>query len=376
MKSVHTPVPDIKVNTLEKNKIYPGWVLTNFSNRELGVPVTTAVISPRGEIKWIYQRDDHPDLHGCIDVRTDREGVLIGGAHGRGPDAYFPVLVDWNQNVVWESKLANDPHHIHRRENGNFLLLTKEYTVVEEPEKHRVLSDVILEVNPTEDWPWETQEVDTIVWSWRLLDHLTPNVTRTDWAHCNTIEEDPENNKLYLSSRNLNSIFKIDRSTGEIEWRMGENGDFEMKKDDLFYSQHSPELRPDGNLLLFDNNDGPRSRPPEKQGRPRGEYSRAMELAIDEDEMTAESVWTWGEELDLFTPIWGDADRLPNGNTLITFGTRTQPKTSRIIEVTSDGERVLDIELLPTGWGMYRAEKLSEDILDQIPHTSHGGENF
>lgn len=172
-----------------------------------------------------------------------------------------------------------------------------------------------------------------------------------DWSHCNTIEEDPEGRYLYLSARNLNSIFKIERKTGLILWRLGEDGDFKISGEDQFYNQHSPELQPNGNLLVFDNGGGR----PAKYG---GNYSRAVELEIEEDKMEAKAVWCWGRELCLFTPIWGDADRLENGNTLITFGTRTHPKTSRLIEITREKEVVWDIELKPSGWGMYRAERL------------------
>lgn len=336
-------MPNIKVNTIKEEKIQPGWTLTNFSNRNLRVPITATVIDPRGNIRWFYQHGDAPDMRGDIDVRTDPEGILIGGTNlHEKEDLVRPALVGWNQKVLWKGKLGNH-HHIHRRENGNFIFLVDESRDIGKNGVGRVVSCNIIEFDP---------EKNVKVWIWRLLDHVTPKVDRFDWAHCNTIEEGPEGNALYLSARNLNSIFKIDRNSGEIVWRLGEDGDFEMDKEDMFYHQHSPELQPNGNILIYDNG----------TGRPSGEYSRALELSIEENNMVAKSVWEWGKELDLFTPIWGDADRLENGNTLITFGTRTHPEQSRIIEVTDEGEVVWDVELSPPGWGMYRAERISSEI--------------
>jgi len=345
VKACYNIFPEIKVNKAIVDKMQPGFTLTNFYNWELKVPITAVVIDFQGRIRWFYQHGDVPDTRGDIDVRSDPEGILIGGTNiVENEDAVFPVLVNWDQEVLWRGKFVNH-HHIHRRKNGNFMFLSFELRRMEKPVKGLVGGDIIIEFDP---------ERNCIVWMWRLLDHIVPEKPREplwDWSHCNTIEEDPTGRYLYLSARNLNSIFKIDRETGEIIWRLGEDGDFKISGEDMFYHQHSPELQPNGNLLIFDNGTGR----PAKYG---GQYSRAIELEIDEDKMEAKAVWSWGKELGLFTPIWGDADRLENGNTLITFGTRTHPKTSRLIEVTPEGEVVWDVELKPSGWGMYRAERL------------------
>lgn len=153
---------------------------------------------------------------------------------------------------------------------------------MEKPVKGLVGGDIIIEFDPKRQ---------IIVWMWRLLDHIVPEKRREplwDWSHCNTVEEDPKGRFLYLSARNLNSIFKIDMKTGEIIWRLGEEGDFKMRGEDRFYHQHSPELQPNGNLLIFDNGTGR----PEEYG---GAYSRAIELEIDEDKDGSESCVVLGE---------------------------------------------------------------------------------
>jgi hypothetical protein len=337
--------PQICVNKAEVDKMQSGFTLTNLYNWELKVPVTAVVLDFQGRIRWFFQHGDVPDVRGDIDVRSDSEGVLIGGTNiVEREDAVFPVLINWDQYVLWKGKFVNH-HHIHRRKNGNFMFLTFETRIMKEHEGV-VGADIIVEFDPRRN---------VIVWLWRLLDHVVPEKPKHllfDWSHCNTIEEDSEGRFLYLSARNLNSIFKINRKTGEIVWRLGEKGDFKIKGEDMFYNQHSPELQKNGNLLIFDNGTGR----PAKYG---GRYSRAVELEIDEDKMKAKAVWSWGEDLEIYTPIWGDADKLDNGNILMTFGTRTHPKTSRLVEVTLKNEIVWDVELKPSGWGMYRAERLS-----------------
>lgn len=85
-------------------------------------------------------------------------------------------------------------------------------------------------------------------------------------------------------------------------------------------AQHDARFLPDGNLTLFDN------------GMTR-EASRALEM----DPRTMNVVWSYdgGDQEPLFTNTCGTAQRLENGNTLITESDR-----GRALEVTRDGTTV------------------------------------
>ena len=349
--------PQIEIKALKKDKMQSGLTLSNLHNREAKMPIIVVLLDPEGNIHWWFGHGDTPDMRGDVDVRELPEGVLIGGTNRLQRESdVSPVLVNWKKEILWKGKIVNH-HHIHRTPEGNYVFLVEE----EQYFKHLnaiVVGDVIIEYDP---------QSDSVVWEWHLFDHLTPKVSRRDWSHCNTIEPDPKNGSLYLSARNLNSIFKIDRATGEIIWRLGEDGDFEIAPEDRFYHQHSPEIQPNGNILLFDNG----ALRPKELG---GEFSRALELSLDEKSMKANAVWSWSNNPDLFTPIWGDADRLKNGNTLITFGNvvphlwkpdtasghKIPTQTSRLIEVTPSGEKVWELEFSPPQWGTYRAERIDE----------------
>ena len=84
-----------------------------------------------------------------------------------------------------------------------------------------------------------------------------------------------------------------------------------------------------GNLLLFDNGDGR----PASEG---GQYSRALELALDWDSMAATKVWEYRHQVgstSAGSPVYkyadkvGSAQRLENGNTLVWYGADTDPVT-------------------------------------------------
>ena len=84
---------------------------------------------------------------------------------------------------------------------------------------------------------------------------------------------------LFVNSYELCRILKVDRATGDVVWELGEGGDFELLAGEWFCNQHDPELQPDGSWLVYDNSlEGP---------------SRVVEVAVDEETMTAEIVWSF-----------------------------------------------------------------------------------
>jgi hypothetical protein len=155
---------------------------------------------------------------------------------------------------------------------------------------------------------------------------------------------------------------RLNLETGEIQWVLGYGGrpgdgfrgDFEIAEEDRFLHQHAPEIQPNGNILLFDNGfDGIR------------EYSRAIEIAYDDEQMTAEVVWEYRHDPDIYAATWSDADRLANGNTLVSFGVRSRTRLAHIVEVAADGDVVWDLQL-PARWSLYRAERVPAPIYGQV----------
>ena len=110
------------------------------------------------------------------------------------------------------------------------------------------------------------QEFDAIgnfIWEWKSIDHIAPtevvqgytyNPSSFDYAHGNSIDEDYDGN-LLISFRHLNAVHKINRSTGQIMWRLGGAlSDFTFDApSSAFSGQHDARRLPDGNLSLFDN---------------------------------------------------------------------------------------------------------------------------
>lgn len=96
-------------------------------------------------------------------------------------------------------------------------------------------------------------------------------------------------------------------------------------------------------------------------------------LVLGQDELTARIVWEYRETPDFYSPWGADADRLPNGNTLITDCTN-----GRILEVTTGGQKVWEIFFKGTPlyggkYPLYRSERvLNLDLAGSILYDPDG----
>jgi hypothetical protein len=120
----------------------------------------------------------------------------------------------------------------------------------------------------------------------------------------------------------------------------GKNNQFTLVGDTLWFShQHAIRRIANGNVTLFDN--GNFHSPP---------YSRALEYTLDETNHTAQLVWQYRNTPDSYGNAMGYVERLPNGSTLISWGTGKPD----IIEVAPNGTKVMEMSL-PASVASYRA---------------------
>ncbi len=153
-----------------------------------------------------------------------------------------------------------------------------------------------------------------------------------NWAHVNSVDYDPTDDSIIISSRHQSAIIKIGRDK-KVKWILGAprgwKGDFAKKVltpvdangkpiacgdasceggFDWTWTQHTA-FRIDEKstkdviyVTAFDNGD---ARGMEQPALPEMKYSRAVVYKIDQKKMTVEQVWTYGEERghDWFSPV-------------------------------------------------------------------------
>jgi len=123
---------------------------------------------------------------------------------------------------------------------------------------------------------------------------------------------------LLISLRNLDIVAVMSLAGPTIKWAA--RGPWHM--------QHDAQVLANGNLLIFDNRGDPY----------RGGASRIIE--VDPESMAIEWRYPLAPDDPLYTVVCGSAQRLANGNTLI-----SETNNGRILEVTRDGDIVWDYRI-------------------------------
>lgn len=376
------------------------------------------------EIRRLTETPGHP-------VRILPGGYVVGGSVIRSPHQEFVALVqwDWEGNEVWrfdrteqvqtrdgKTVWAARQHHDWQREGspagyyapgseplvtgGRTLILAHKNVTVPAISDKRLEDDYMLEIS------WEGE----ILWDWLASDHVEEfgfseearnaihgsvrwNEARqsADWLHINSMsyvgpnrwydqgDERFHPDNIIFSARNANIIAIIDRS-GVIVWRMGPDYRASEALSELgqISAQHHPHIIPEGlpgagNMMVFDNG-GPSGYGAASPGAPEGinTVTRFYSRVVEVNPITFEKVWEYSvpgiASFLFFSRNSSSAQRLPNGNTLITEGAY-----GRLFEVTADNEIVWEYVLPYFSTGpypvpsTYRAYRVPYEWIPQLP---------
>jgi len=180
----------------------------------------------------------------------------------------------------------------------------------------------------------QVKEVDPkgkLVWSWYAQGEFDKppyqDVYDQGWTHTNAVTRMANGNTL-ISPRNFNCLVEVDPQ-GQVMRIIGE---------EYLHRQHDPEVLSNGNILVAN-------------------HARPHEI-LEIDPTSEEIVWRFAVLQRRMWPV-RDADRLPNGNILITGSTH-------LVEITPQKELVWLLELNVSfrspreapALGFYRAERI------------------
>ena len=226
----------------------------------------------------------------------------------------------------------------------------------------------------------------TVVWEWHVWDHLIQDFDPSkdnygvvgdhpelidinygdsfvgDWLHTNSVDYNPEFDQILIDIHNFNEVWVIDHSTtteeaaghtggtygkgGDLLYRWGnpEAYDAGTANDQKLFFQHDaswikPGLPGEGHILVFNNGN---NRPEETYSTvdefsppidSNGEYYLEPDSAYGPEDYT----WTYtaNPPNSFYSQVFGSAQRLKDGNTLICDGVN-----GRFFEVTPELTKV------------------------------------
>lgn len=334
-----------------------------------------AIYDTKGEIRWYMEPSKIYDPNNIymagimMGFRQNNDGAFTWGYGQRY------VKYDLMGREIFNRQLpdgyADFSHAMDPMQNGNYLVRVASADHARPDGKHvRTVRDVIIEVDQN----------GTVVDEWALWDILDPyrnnvlkaldqgavclnidatkagqtitaeqlaELDKTDnfgdivgagagrnWAHVNSVDYDPTDDSIIISSRHQSALIKIGRDK-QVKWIMGSpegwgpkfadkvlkpvdkdgkpikcegskcEGDF-----DWTWTQHTGwrvDSKSDKDvfyLSVFDNGD---ARGMEQPALPEMKYSRAVVYKIDQKKMTVEQIWEVGKDLghEYYSPVTG-----------------------------------------------------------------------
>jgi Arylsulfotransferase (ASST) len=310
------------------------------------------IMDTSGELVWFApdtgphasKMDFQPQIYRGRPVLTWFEGRVVAGGYGEGVAKIADSSYQITHTIHAHNGLQVDEHEFNISPRGTALVSAF----------HKQPHDLSKLGGPKRGWllSCQAQEIDiesgALLFSWDSLDHVGFDETYLpvqgghgtkskpyDYFHINTIE-DAGDGDLLIGARNTWCMYKVNKKTGEIVWRLnGKKTDFTMTPGSEFYWQHDTRLHGPDVLTVFDDGyDGvlPKN---EKQ-------SRALILDVDYDRMlvTLRKEFIHPGQLVLAKAM-GNAQMLPGGGMFVGWG--TNPYFS---EFDADGKLLLDGELL------------------------------
>lgn len=332
------PPPPPVLNVTVNNNPAPGHIFTSpwYINSYL------IIHNNSGQMYW----NKSAQLHSA-DFKKQPNGKLT--YYDGGVRRFYQMNTAYSIEKTYKcgNGYTTDIHELRILSNGNALMLSYDPQVVDMSQiisggnQHAIVTGLII------------QEIDTdtnVVFQWRSWDHFQiTDVAHEDlrdsiidYVHGNALDVDFDGNIL-LCSRHLDEITKINRTTGNVIWRLGgRKNQFTFLNDTArFCYQHGIRRLQNGNIILYDN--GNYHTPM---------YARAVEYSLNEQNMTAELVWQYRKSTNIISLWGGFAQRLSNGNTLIAWGGANITMT----EVTQAGNIVFEASY-PYGNFSYRVFK-------------------
>ena len=348
------------------------------------------IIDTKGEVRWYLYPDDMYNVDSLYDggimmgLRQNEDGAITWG-YGQ-----HYVKYDIMGRKIWNRRLPygyNDfSHTMDAAQNGHYFLRVASSNLKRSDGRNvRTVRDMIVEVdqngNVVDEWRlWEILDPyrDTAI---KALDqgavclNIDPKLAGKtlssedlqkldkaghfgdivgtgpgrNWAHINSIDYDPTDDSIILSSRHQCAVIKIGRDK-KVKWILAASRGWKKPWSELLltpvdangkkldcddasckntnfdwtWTQHTA-FRIDSKsnkdviyVSVFDNGDG---RAFDQPPLPDMKYSRAVIYKIDQKKRTVEQIWEYGKEKghDWFSPVTSIVEYMPDKDSIIAY---------------------------------------------------------
>lgn len=282
-------------------------------------PARLVATDERAQAKWVY--DGGQSISWFYDVDPLPNGNLLAVNTKPGKTLVYELDPETKERVWTETLNITDTHDVDLINDDQLLVANLRNS------EGSTSDESIFIYNRT---------TGERTWQWNFSDHYpasTDNgISNTeDWTHVNDVDKIAPGEYL-VSPRNFDQVIVVNKSTKNVTMQLGSDGNH-----DVMDEQHNPTYLESENgtptILVADS-----------------ENDRVVEYACESRHANGTCDWTLVWEVGNGQFDWPrDADRLPNGNTLV-----VDTQNHRVVEVTPEGEIVWEA-LAP--WAPYDVER-------------------
>jgi arylsulfate sulfotransferase len=226
--------------------------------------------------------------------------------------------------------------------------------------------DIVSEITPYPDLDGQTTSV-IVLHNWDMANIISDYMTSqgdnpalfvrptADWFHLNAATYDPNDDTMIASSRE-NFVIKLDYSTGNIIWILGDPTKYwytfpSLRAKALTLSagglypvgQHGISITSEGYLMVFNDGAGSANQP---TGEPAGisrTYSAVTAYSINTASMTAQQVWNFDYGQTIFASFCGSVYQTAD-TYLIDYATADNTLQARLVGLDANRDVVFDFQ--------------------------------
>lgn len=309
-----------------------------------------AAFDRNGDIRWAYLGD-------VLDIfRKLPNGSLLLDSAINQINYHSPKFIELSMLGVEEREYIV-PDYLHHEVRllpwGNYLVAGNssliDFATNGVPEE-----DILVELDKDTGLVVKTWDFNLILDPSRTP--LPTNPRADDWLHLNSAIYLPDDNSIVITGQRQSIAAKIDYDTSELIWILGAHEGWPATLQDKLltpvdaqgtpldisgidfwpYGPHAVVVRESGAVALFDN--GAYRGWFKDSSASAASYSRGIEYAVDEDNMTVSIAWTYDAEESLFTAVTGDMDYFADADTYLVGFAAASAATPRVVEVNRGGE--------------------------------------
>jgi len=320
-------LPDLSITVADPERSAGGYTVLSL----LSFPAAAVIVDADGEyVWWQLMEVAELSLARAVPARDWQRMLymsLMEDDDGSYSHHVFRAALDGSREDT--TAIVEAHHDFVELPDGTVTVIAHDQRVVDGVP---VVGDRLVEYRP--------DGTEAEVWTlWDHFDYVEPvnPDAGTTWSHSNALDYAEDEDVYRLSVRNFDTVLTIDRASGQVVEQVGGGGsDYTLVGGDAqwFHKAHQFDRQGD-ELLVFAN------------GFDVETGSQVLGYQLDADAGEATMSWTYQAAFPLYCYTYGDVNRLPSGNVLVTWSTAGQME-----EVSRDGELLWQLKAnLGAGFG-------------------------